>query len=207
MLIALVSLLLLSFMISTQTVKADVYTSNYIAYGSGVCLYSPLNQTYTTGSLLLNLTFGKGIGLDCQLSYSIDGQSYHEIPMTAPTSNEYHTVVQMMVPPVQLPTLNDGSHCLTINVNASAEGYTHSWVHTVYFTVDTGKATSTPTSQAVTSPTPTPTEITAGNPSQTAVSTTPEPPSSAPVVAIIVLVAIAIYVAVIVVLATRKGNP
>jgi hypothetical protein len=205
-LILLVSLLAIPLMTAMQTAKADVYTSSYIAYGSGVCLYSPLNKTYTSGSLLLNLTFGQGIGFQCHLSYSIDSQSFSEIPMTAPSSHEYQTIVQTEVPPILLPVLKDGSHCLAINVNASTEGYTHSWVHTVYFTVDTGEATLTPTPMAVTSPTPNSPQITDANQTN-AVLPTPQPSESAPVAAIIVLVAIAVYAGVIVVLATRKVNP
>jgi hypothetical protein len=155
--------------------------------------------------LLLNLTFGKGIGLDCQLGYSIDGQSYGEIPMNSPPTKEYRTIIQMEVPPLQLPTLKDGPHNLTINVNASTEGYTHSWVHTICFTVDSSSS-PTLTPVTVTMPSPTPMEITAANPSQTVLSPTSDQQPPTPLAAIIILVAAAVYITAVIVLATLKGK-
>ncbi len=121
--------------------KADVYTSTSIMYGSGVTLYSPLNKTYNTDTPLLNLTFGKGTGLQCTLSYSIDDQNYNEIPLTVLPVQDQHIITQTAAS-LWLPKLEDGSHCIVINVNASEGNYQHSWTHTIYFSVDTSTKTA-----------------------------------------------------------------
>jgi hypothetical protein len=141
----LVTLTLLALLIplmvyvGTEAVRADDYNDKFIAFGSGVTLYSPLNRTYTSDSPLLNLTFSQGIGFRCQLSYSLDGESPREIPMTPESSSVYRTIIPVDVPPISLPPLNDGSHCISITVDATADGYNKTWVHTIYFAIDTNK--------------------------------------------------------------------
>lgn len=135
-LLIIVLLVLLSLFAYGETVQADDVTDKYIAFGSGATIYSPLNKTYSNGALLFNLTFGNGPGLQCRLRYSIDNQNFGEIPLSQVPSTENHIVTRMAMTPVWLPTLKDGSHCLTINVDASGGNYAHSWVHKVYFTVE-----------------------------------------------------------------------
>jgi hypothetical protein len=191
-------------LIVVQASAADVTTDNYIAYGSGVCLYSPLNRTYATSLVPLNLNFSKGMGMDCNLSYSLDGQSSHDIPLTVIPGQELHITTETEAS-LQLPQLSDGTHCLTIIVNASADGsYTHSWVHTVYFTVQTGNPT--PTLSAAPSPTPTSTiENIDANVTPTAQPAAGEiQQNQLPLMIVIIVAAFAVYIAVIAVLSSKK---
>jgi hypothetical protein len=201
--ILLVLLISLPIAVWVPTVKADVYKSNCIMYGSGVTLYSPLNKTYATGDLPLNLTFGKGMGLECHLSYSIDGQSYGEFPL-AVIPNQGQHVVTYTTGLVQMPTFKDGLHSVTLQVDASGGNYAHSWTHTVNFIVDTGSPIATPHPTA----TSTPGEITEDNASQTIASPTPisDSPQPFPITVAIILTAIAFCAAAVFAWAIKKSG-
>jgi hypothetical protein len=198
----LASLTSLTILATIQSAWADDITDNYAAYGSGVWLYSPLNKTYTTNSLLLNLTFSKGTGMDCQLTYSIDGQSYGEIPLMVSSKQEQFIITQTKAT-LWLPKFSDGSHILTIIVNASSDGYEHSWVHTVYFKIDTGATKLTPTALA----TPTPSaDTTIATPTMTMQAPAGESQQQSPLLAIAVVGMVIAYIAVIAILILRKGK-
>jgi len=138
----------------TQFAKAQSDTDEHISYGSGTTVYSPLNTTYTTDTILLNITFNLGLGVQCSLNYSLDGQQQCPIPLVQQDtqihiSNRHKGIVE-------LPELSDGSHCLTVHVFAAINDfhgatppsapfepaypgsfdYIAKWDHTIWFTVD-----------------------------------------------------------------------
>jgi len=130
--------------------------TNYISFPSGTTVYSPINKTYYSNFLNLNLTFGAGLGLTPSLNYSIDEESEGTIPLVAKFPSELH-VVNMMTGLVALPELSEGPHSITINVLCSlndyhganpprapftptflgSSDYIATWTHTIYFTIDT----------------------------------------------------------------------
>jgi hypothetical protein len=199
----IITLATLTLLVAAQSTRADDITDNYAAYGSGVCLYSPLNKTYTTNTLLLNLTFGKGIGMECHLKYSVDGQSYGEIPLSVIPNQELHIVTQTRAS-LWLPKLSDGLHYLTITVDASSgNDYQHSWTHTINFRIDTGTAMLTPTQ--------TPTSIPSANVTNAIATATMQAPAEEPeqqsmLIAIVVVGTVIAYIAVIVILISIKGK-
>jgi hypothetical protein len=216
--ILLVVLIALTVSVGPQNVAAQ---SGGIPYSSGLYLISPLNTTYTSNVLTLNVYFDMGI--QTKLNYSLEGGVYSgDIHLTYLNNSEvmYISNYQGIVP---LPKLSDGSHVLTITVDAelndfhganppgapfkatNAEGtnFTAIWVHTIYFSVDTSKATQNPTVSA----TPAPTLIESTN--QTATIPTmqapaEEPQQSTPLLPIIAVAAVVAYIAVIAILVTRK---
>jgi hypothetical protein len=152
--ILLVVLVALTVSVGPQNVAAQ---SGGISYPDGLYLISPLNTTYTSNMITLNVYFDMGI--QTKLNYSLDGGLYSgDIPLTYLNNSEimYISNYQGIVP---LPQLPDGSHILTITVDAelndfhganppgapfkatNAEGtnFTAIWVHTIYFTIDTAK--------------------------------------------------------------------
>lgn len=155
---------------TTPLVSAN--SNDDIGFSSGVYLYSPINTTYCSRFLTLNLTFGQGMGVRCSLNYSIDGQYSGPIPVV-PKNNELHVVIQT-IGLVQLPELSEGSHCLVINVegdligihsanppgapfqptNAEGTDYAARWTHVIYFTIDTNAPApdSTPPTITIQSP-------------------------------------------------------
>jgi len=149
----LVSALMISLSGSFHMVRAGI--DDHLYFSSGVCLFCPLNRTYNSRFLTLNLTFGAGMGLKHTLTYNIDGEYEGSIPLVATKPTELH-VVNPTIGVVELPELSDGSHRLTISVvsvlynyhganppgapfKPTAPGssdYEASWTHIVYFTVD-----------------------------------------------------------------------
>lgn len=121
--------------VGTHVVKAD--SNDYIQF-SAFTLYSPLNITYNSRSLTLNLTFGAAIGIKYPLYYEIDGKYEGPIPYMITNPNETH-VVYKATGFVELRELSEGSHNLTIHFIAAGyqpEGL--SYADTVYFTIASG---------------------------------------------------------------------
>jgi hypothetical protein len=56
-----ISVLLVSLAAGIHIVKAD--SNDYISFSSGVTIFSPINETYNSNFLTLNLTFGCGAGI------------------------------------------------------------------------------------------------------------------------------------------------
>lgn len=152
----IVLLLVLSSIFVTGTHMVEGESADYIQYSSGTTIYSPINITYNSKFLTLNLTFGAGLGVDCSLNYSIDGEHEGPIPLVAKNPTEIH-IINKMISLVTLPELSEGSHCLTVNVlcgiydyhganplgapftptSPGSSDYIATWVHTIYFTIDT----------------------------------------------------------------------
>jgi hypothetical protein len=161
-------------MVNVQDSRAD--PSGGIEYGSGLTLYSPINATYPYDQLLLNLTFGDAMGVNCSLSYDIDGDINGSIPLDFSNSGSFHmfALANNIIP---LPKLLNGSHCLTIYVVARIDNC-HSanplgapfqlvdpqsgnwearWVHIVYFSVEGNTDEQTSAQLPTETHTPTPT--------------------------------------------------
>ncbi|MGD0204595.1 MAG: hypothetical protein ABSC20_11930 [Candidatus Bathyarchaeia archaeon] len=172
-LVALViSVLLVSLAMGVHVVKAD--SNNSVSFSGGVTILSPVNTTYDSNFLTLNVNFGWGEGLQCSLNYSIDGNYGGPIPLVL-NDPVFGELICPATGTVQLPELPDGSHCLTIyeeaNLNdyhganppgapfkptapGSADYYA-AWVDAVDFSISTGAVTqnSTPPPQTSTPPT------------------------------------------------------
>ena len=97
-------MLLASLPVGTNGVKA--YSVDCIQF-SAFTLFSPLNITYNSRSLTLNLTFGAAIGIKYSLYYEIDGKYEGPIPFVINNPNETH-VVYKATGFVELPELSEG---------------------------------------------------------------------------------------------------
>ena len=111
-------LFIASFAVGFQSVKAD--SSSPIVYSGGVTIYSPVNTTYDSNFLTLNLSFAEG--LPCSLKYYIDGTYEGAIPLVANPSVGFQ-MITYEAGLVQLPQLSEGSHCLTIYEECDLNGY------------------------------------------------------------------------------------
>jgi hypothetical protein len=138
-----------------EIVKAD--STDYIRFSSGVTIYSPLNTTYNSRFLNLNLTFDQGAGLHSSLNYSIDENYKSSIPLVAENLSPGFHIINKKTGLVALPELSEGPHFITINVLCSlndyhganppgapfkptspgSSDYVATWTHTIYFTIDT----------------------------------------------------------------------
>jgi hypothetical protein len=115
-----------------ETVSTDRFIQFYM-----FTLYSPLNGTYNSRFLDLNLSFTVGLGIRYTLYYSLDGKYGDEIPFTVEKANETHVTYSANAFS-ELPELSIGSHSLTIFIICS--GLMRSLPSnngTVYFTIDT----------------------------------------------------------------------
>lgn len=153
-----VSILLIPLGVSIQTIKAD--SNAPVVLGGGVTVYSPVNTTYSTGCLNLNLTFNAGAGVRDSLSYGIDGQYGGPITLAFNDTHGFH-MFSLETGLVPLPELSNGSHRLTVYVEADlndyhganppgapfkatapgSANYVAYWVDTVDFTVDSSGGT------------------------------------------------------------------
>jgi len=166
------------------------------------------------------LTFQEGI--KSNLNYSIDDVYGGDIPLTVVNASDFHIIITEMVVAVPLPPLSDGTHCLSITVDAelndyhganppgapfkatTPEGtnYAAVWVHTVYFTIDTKDAT--PTTPALTMSTPKPTASENAAPTPTMPTPTAEPKQTAPITIILIVAVVIAYIFVIAFLVVEK---
>lgn len=114
-------MLLASLAVDVHIVKADSIVS--MVFPGGVTLFSPLNETYNSNYLVLNLNFSCAAGVDCTLNYTVDNAA-----IQSPIPLEYYGSggFQMFYPGtgvVQLPELSYGSHQLTIYEQALIQDY------------------------------------------------------------------------------------
>lgn len=130
-----------------------------------VTVYSPVNTTYNTGFLNLNLTFNAGAGVQDSLNYSVDGIYGGLIILAFNDTPGFH-MFSLETGLAPLPELSNGSHRLTVYVEADlndyhganppgapfkptapgSDDYVASWIHTIDFTIDSRSSTldSTP---------------------------------------------------------------
>jgi len=153
-----VFILLIPLGVSSQTIKAD--SNEPVVLGGGVTVYSPVNTTYSTSCLNLNVTFNAGAGVRDSLNYSIDGKYGGPITLAFNDTLGFH-MFSLETGLVPLPELSNGSHRLTVYVEGdlndyhganppgapfkeTAPGsadYVASWVDTVDFTIDSSGGT------------------------------------------------------------------
>ena len=149
-------LLVFSSILAAHVHIVEADSSDYMRLSSNALIFCPLNRTYDSRFLTLNLTFGVGLGVKCSMNYSIDGKHEGSIPLVPKNPTELH-VINEGIGLVTLPELSEGSHCLTVNVlcgiydyhGANPPGapfkptfpgsadYTVSYTDTVYFTIST----------------------------------------------------------------------
>jgi N-acetylneuraminic acid mutarotase len=100
-------------------------------------LFSPLNKTYASSALTLNLTFSVGMGVRYSLCYYLDGKYQESIPFVVDNpDNELHVVCPAHAS-TKLPELSDGSHSLTVFLICSGLVlHPPSYNGTVYFTIN-----------------------------------------------------------------------
>lgn len=127
-----------------------------MTFTSGVTLYSPVNITYSSKLLTLNLTAIVGRGIDCKINYNIDNQHIGTVPYTFMFPDDLH-IQNKVEGTVNLPELTEGTHNLTIQVvcilnadiNANPPGppftpipnstdYIATWTDTIQFAINTG---------------------------------------------------------------------
>jgi hypothetical protein len=103
--------LLFSFAAGIHLVKAD--SSNSVSY-SVIGILSPVNQTYDSRFLTLNVTFPCAMGIQYVVYYRMDGKYIGAIPWLIDNLNETH-VVYPVSGSLKLPELSEGSHSITVN--------------------------------------------------------------------------------------------
>jgi hypothetical protein len=160
----IVSALFVSLMATgacSHLVRAD--SADFISFDSGVTIYSPINRTYSSRYLTLNLTlYSAGtmgsIDPGISMNYDIDGIYNGPVPLNI--DNPGLHVVTGGVGIVNLPELPEGSHCLTIYLEGlnqkNYEPRYLSYVNTVYFAIDDSNLTPTATPTLSPSPSPSP---------------------------------------------------
>ena len=139
----------------SQTSKVYAESPESITFTSRVTLYSPINKTYSSKFLILNITSWVGIGVTCTMSYNIDNQYRGNIPLIPQHPKELH-MLNEVAGNVTLPELTEGTHNLTLQVVSSirnsrikiseipvvpkSSNYTFNtatWTHTIQFNINT----------------------------------------------------------------------
>jgi hypothetical protein len=151
------SLFLVSLVLDAHVVKAD--SNNAITFSGGVSLFSPVNRTYASPNLPLNLTLACSTsGFNFSLTYDIDGKYSGSIPLVINPPQDWWSITTYGIGFVNLPELSEGKHRLTIYTEADEELYSRtepfgafkpkmtaadggtifyvSYADTVYFTID-----------------------------------------------------------------------
>jgi hypothetical protein len=167
-----IPLLLASLISGVHMVRAD--STGGMLFAGGITVYSPVNATYDSNFLTLNLTCGCGAGLQFSLNYAIDGAYEGAIPLMYSGTPGFQLIVTENGT-VQLPELSAGSHCLTIYEQATlndyhganppgapfqpislgSADYVASWVDPVYFSINSSAVAQTSTQQPALSSPPT----------------------------------------------------
>ena len=136
--------LVASFPIGVSVVQAD--SDNPIQFYI-FTVYSPVNRTYNSRFLSLNLSFTAGMGVQYTLQYYIDGKYVGDAPFSVDNPTELHVTYQAHAF-AELPPLSEGSHSLrAVLICAGLKRSLPSNDGTVYFTIDsnTPDAPSKPT--------------------------------------------------------------
>jgi hypothetical protein len=158
---------LASFLLNLKPVTAQS-NNDSTHFSDGVTVLCPLNQTYTSDSLIFNYTFECGFGIQYNLTYSIDGVYGGSMPYTLQNADQLH-VVYGSFGTIQLPTLSEGSHKLTVSLQTSLNVPGRQYYSdSIYFNIDTNAqnplslithpsetATNPPNNIPLTTPSPT----------------------------------------------------
>jgi hypothetical protein len=175
--------------------KADIFDDNGNRLASGPYILFPVNTTYNSRIITLNLSFSTKLFFNVPLSatYSLDGTPNINVPLVSSPSMIWNK--NRVEGSVTLPELSDGSHAISVYVEAQwGNGSSYGDSETVHFTVKTTPPSSpslSPSSTSIITPTLQPT-----------IKTDAEPPSEdshyatifAAVILIIVLSGVALLV-------------
>ena len=122
----------------TQPVNADILDDNGTPLASGPYIIFPVNTTYNSRIITLNISFSTQLFSKVHFSatYSLDGTPNIIVPLVSSPSLIWNK--NRVIGSVRLPELSDGSHTLSVYVEARVETGTSYWdSETVYFTVET----------------------------------------------------------------------
>jgi hypothetical protein len=138
---ALVLIVLMVVLVSPQTIKAD--SNDFIVSEQGAfVIQSPLNRTYNTNALTLNLTFA-AFFFQYTFECFVDGKFQGDAPYTVNVSGthiQYPGKASM-----NLPLLSEGSHILKVVMYSNAPQKGGPYTAIVYFTVNTIAKMTSPT--------------------------------------------------------------
>ena len=142
-------LLLVSFPVEGRTPRVEDNWSD------GIWIFSPTNTTYTSNTLLLNVTAKRGFSpneYNSQLKYSLNGAENVTIPSTSTfvdmsipgTTFSYLASYTLISGEIALPKLPEGTNSLTVYGEYNrAEGVDPKYpnmrdIQTIYFTINNG---------------------------------------------------------------------
>jgi hypothetical protein len=131
--IAFVVALFLLASVLTPPIKADVFDDNGNRLATGPYILFPVNTTYTSRIISLNISFSTKLFSPIHLSatYSLDGTPKINVPLVSSPSMIWSK--NRVSGSVNLPELSEGSHILSVYVEAGSRFYSE----TVHFTVET----------------------------------------------------------------------
>jgi hypothetical protein len=152
--LTLILALLVLLVAGVQTVNADSQPVSPVL--SNVHIVSPSNSTYSSSLLTLkaNVTTLGGSNIKTSMAYSLDGTSNQTIPITIeyPAGNSFTMALHVGL--LDLPTLNEGSHNITVYVACEypnnnrfvnePDTITAFYNSTVYFTISTNSEQNIP---------------------------------------------------------------
>jgi len=150
-------LLLFAFLsVGIQTVEAQTAVAQ--SHSADLTIISPSNTTYSSNSLLVNVTISrlfKPSEYDSTILYSLNGEANVTVPSTAtyhPLGTSFFESLMSFTTiagAASLPQLSEGYYCLTVyGIYTRAEGVGSNYpavmhdIEKVYFTVDDGVAPS-----------------------------------------------------------------
>jgi len=129
--------LILAALLLVNAKPAMVDTVGPLRFKDGVTVYSPVDTTYNSRNILFNYTFAVGMVTHYSLNYILDGSLAEPMPYTVINPQELH-VVYLARGQVQLPELSEGTHSLTISLQATfGKNDVRSYSDTISFTIDT----------------------------------------------------------------------
>ncbi len=117
----------------TPPIKADIFDIGGNRLATGPYILSPVNTTYSSRIISLNISFSTKLFSTIHLSatYCLDGTPNINVPLVVSPSMIWSK--NRVIGSVMLPELSDGSH--TLSVYVEADSYWDS--ETVHFTVET----------------------------------------------------------------------
>ena len=122
----------------TPPIKADIFAGNGNRLATGPYILSPVNTTYGSRIIALNISFSTKLFSTIHLSaaYSLDGTPNNNVPLLVSPSMIWSK--NRVEGSVTLPELSDGSHTLSVYVEARWGTGSSYWdSETVHFSVET----------------------------------------------------------------------
>lgn len=128
----------------SPTLNPTPTSTSPISFSSGLTVYSPLNKTYTSNNVLLNVTFNWYAATQVVVNYSLDGNLIGQLPLSFGNITPGFHMLYLAYGLVDLPELSKGSHLLTFNVESrlNGNGEPYYWVNYVYFSISSSQPTT-----------------------------------------------------------------